>query len=264
MPSWGFGGRMTHVQIEPTWNLAAALLVLVATGTLVAYWGKLHIRGQVVIAAVRAALQLTAVSSIIVLAIQQLWSAALFVLLMFVIAVFTTTGRVGTRKVWWWSALAMASGAIPVLLIVYLTGTAPLNGLSLIPIGSIVVGNMMTAHTLAGRRFFPELRNNIGTYEAVLALGLTRRRAIWMVLEPVAAEPLVPTLDSTRTVGLVTLPGAFVGVLLGGGTPLQAGASQLLVLVGILVGQVLTVTVMNRFIGGARLLPDDLRGQLRP
>lgn len=254
---------MATVQIEPTLNLAIALVVLVAVGTLVAFWARLQIRSQILVAAVRAALQLTAVSGIIVLAIQQLWSSALFVLLMFTIAVITTTGRVGTRNAWWWTALAMAAGAIPVLLVVYATGTAPLNGFSLIPIGSIIVGNMMTAHTLAGRRFFPELRDNIGIYEAVLALGLPRRRAIRMVLEPVASEPLIPTLDSTRTVGLVTLPGAFIGVLLGGGTPLQAGASQLLVLVGILVGQVLTVTVMLRFIGAARLLPSDLLSRLR-
>lgn len=252
------------MQIDPTWNLAIALGVLVVVGTLVAAWGRLRLRGQVVVAAVRAALQLAAVSGIIVAAIQQLWSSALFVLLMFTIALITTTGRVGTRNAWWWSGLAMASGAIPVLLVVFITGTAPLNGFSLIPIGSIVVGNMMTAHTLAGRRYFPELRSNIGVYEAVLAVGLPRRRAIWMVLEPVAAEPLVPTLDSTRTVGLVTLPGAFIGVLLGGGTPLQAGASQLLVLVGILVGQVLTVTVVLRLIGAAKLLPADLRDRLRP
>lgn len=127
-----------------------------------------------------------------------------------------------------------------------------------------IVGNMMTAHTLAGRRFFAALRENTGAYEAVLALGVPRRRAIWMVLEPIIAEPLIPTLDSTRTVGLVTLPGAFIGVLLGCGTPLQAGASQLLVLVGILVGQVITVTVMNQMIGSAVLLPDDLRARLRP
>ena len=254
---------MAFVQVEPTWNLAIALAVLVATGAVGAHLGKLRITSQIAVAALRAGLQLAVVSGVIVVAIQQLWSAALFVLGMFVIAVFTTTGRVGTRRVWWWSALAMASGAIPVLLVVYLTGTAPVNGLSLIPIGSIVVGNMMTAHTLAGRRFFPELRANVGVYEAVLALGLPRRRAIWLVLEPVAPEPLVPTLDSTRTVGLVTLPGAFIGVLLGGGTPLQAGSAQLLVLVGILVGQVLTVTVINRLIGSALLLPDDLRARLR-
>lgn len=255
---------MSLVQVDPSWQLAVALVLLVVIGTLVAYWGRLAINAQVVVVSVRAALQLAVVSTVIVLAIQQLWSAALFVLMMFTIAVFTTTGRVGTRKVWWWTAVAMASGALPVLAVVYLTDTAPFNGYSLIPIGSIFVGNMMTVHTLAGRRFFPELRDKIGVYEAALALGMSRRAAIRMVLQPVISEPLVPVLDSTRTVGLVTLPGAFIGVLLGGGTPIQAGASQLLVLVGILVGQVLTLAVMNRLIGSALLLPDDLIGRLRP
>jgi putative ABC transport system permease protein len=45
---------------------------------------------------------------------------------------------------------------------------------------------------------------------------------------------MMPVLDQTRTVGLVTLPGAFVGMLLGGASPVQAGAVQLFVLVGLL------------------------------
>ena len=60
----------------------------------------------------------------------------------------------------------------------------------------------------------------------------------------------MPALDQTRTVGLVTLPGAFVGVLLGGGGPVQAGVTQLLVLVSLLaieaVAVVVTVEVVAR------------------
>ena len=48
-------------------------------------------------------------------------------------------------------------------------------------------------------------------------------------------------LDQTRTVGLVTLPGAFVGMLLAGASPVQAGAVQLLVLLGLLLVQALAV-----------------------
>ena len=40
----------------------------------------------------------------------------------------------------------------------------------------------------------------------------------------------MPGIDQNRTVGLVTLPGAFVGVLIGSGDPVQAGAAQVLVL----------------------------------
>lgn len=52
-----------------------------------------------------------------------------------------------------------------------------------------------------------------------------------------AADALLPALDQTRTVGLVTLPGVFVGLLLGGATPLEAGVAQLLVLVALLAAE---------------------------
>ena len=71
--------------------------------------------------------------------------------------------------------------------------------------------------------------------------GCSRRDAVLLVARPSAATALVPPLDQTRTVGLVTLPGAFVGVLLGGGSPLEAGAAQLLVLLGLLAAEVLAV-----------------------
>jgi len=51
-----------------------------------------------------------------------------------------------------------------------------------------------------------------------LAVGLESKAAATEVIQPSAKEALTPNLDKTRTVGLVTLPGAFVGVLLGGGT----------------------------------------------
>ena len=67
---------------------------------------------------------------------------------------------------------------------------------------------------------------------------------------------LVPPLDQARTVGLVTLPGAFVGVLLGGGSPLEAGAAQLPVLGSLRAAQVAAAwTVVERVARGRRL-PD--------
>ncbi len=62
-------------------------------------------------------------------------------------------------------------------------------------------------------------------------------------------------LDQIRTVGLVTLPGAFVGVLLGGGSPLAAGAAQLLVLVGLLATEVAAVWAVTELVARSRVLP---------
>jgi putative ABC transport system permease protein len=69
-------------------------------------------------------------------------------------------------------------------------------------------------------------------------------------------------MDQTRTVGLVTLPGAFVGVLLAGASPAQAGAVQILVLIALLLVQALAVTVTIELISagilpaGADVLPE--------
>ena len=104
----------------------------------------------------------------------------------------------------------------------------------------ILIGGAMTASTLTGRRAYDELVGHFGSYEAALAIGLPAPRRRTVVIQPSAREALTPGLDQTRTVGLVTLPGAFVGVLLGGGTPLEAGAAQVLVLIGLLAVQSIT------------------------
>ncbi len=67
-----------------------------------------------------------------------------------------------------------------------------------------------------------------------------------------APEALLPGLDQVKTTGVVTLPGAFIGVLLGGGSPVQAATAQALVLFGIMAAQ--TITVARR--RAARSPPD--------
>ncbi len=102
----------------------------------------------------------------------------------------------------------------------------------------------MSATSLAGRRALDTLATRRGEYEAALSLGLAERDAALLLIRTSAAEALVPpAIDQTRTVGLVTLPGAFVGVLLGGGSPVAAGATQLLVLVGLLAAETISSVV---------------------
>lgn len=252
------------MSVEPGWPLAVALAALLVLGVGASALGHLRQEKGLVVATVRAIVQLAVVSLVITAALTHLAWATAFALLMFVVAVSTTARRTGIGRAWPWAALAMACGALPVLAIVFASGTAPLTGASVVPLAGIVIGNMMTVHTLLGRRSFAELRQNIPIYEAALALGFVRRDAIRRVTQPTIAEALLPTMDQTRTVGLVTLPGAFVGVLLGGGSPLQAGAAQVLVLVGIMAGQAVTTTVAHRLIQQARLLPPDLKERLRP
>ena len=90
---------------------------------------------------------------------------------------------------------------------------------TLVAVCGIVFGGTMTAATLTGRRLLDGLRRRRDEVEAWLSIGATPRQAVADVARSAASESLVPALDQTRTVGLVTLPGAFVGALLGGSSP---------------------------------------------
>jgi putative ABC transport system permease protein len=131
-----------------------------------------------------------------------------------------------------------------------LSGLVPLTQVAVVPVLGILIGGAMTATTLAGRRTLDALTGRRGEVEAALSIGLETRDARILVARDDAALALMPGLDQTRTVGLVTLPGAFVGMLLGGASPLQAAAVQLLVLVALLLVQavatVLTLELIAR------------------
>lgn len=203
--------------------------------------GRLGPWRPVLTAAVRAVAQLAAVSFVIVLVLRDGWLAAVFVLIMFGIATLTSARRITKGRHGWWAAAAITGAVAPILALLLATRLVPMQPVAVIPIAGILIGGAMTATSLAGRRAIDELTARRGEYEAALALGLTGPDAIRLIIRPTAGQALVPAFDKTRTVGLVTLPGTFVGILLGGGTPVQAGATQLLVLIALLAIEAIAV-----------------------
>ena len=249
---------MTH---QPGLPLVIALVVLVVLGIAASWVGRLKVERSIATAGVRAVVQLAAVALVITAVLSHLaWSLA-FAAFMFGVAVFTSSRRIEAPRAWPWVAVAIGCGVVPVLAVIFLSGAVPWNGASLVPMAGIISGSM-SAQSLAGRRCFAALREEHRSYEAFLSIGLPRPMAIGEVVERRLPEALVPALDQTRTVGLVTLPGAFVGVLLGGGTPIQAGAVQVLVLLGLLAAETVTVVVAYQLMKASRLLPPDLRSRL--
>jgi putative ABC transport system permease protein len=127
---------------------------------------------------------------------------------------------------------------------------------TLVAVSGIVVGGTMTAATLTGRRLLAGLPSRRDEVEAWLSLGATPRQAVLPIAREAAAEALVPAIDQTRTVGLVTLPGAFVGALLAGANAVDAARFQLVVLVGLLCAESITAVVLARLLGAPRTLPE--------
>ena len=248
-------------------RLAVVLAVLTALATAAGRLSGLDVDRPVLVAALRATVQLAAVSAVLLAVVGVLALSAGFVLLMLVVAAITAAERVtglplrapGRRARLLGTGLPILAGAAPVVALVLGSGTVPWRGEAVIPVAGILIGGAMTATSLAGRRVRDELQRRYGELEAALSIGLPTRDAVLLLARPVSATALIPGLDQTRTVGVVTLPGAFVGVLLGGGDPLQAGAAQLLVLVGLLAVQVAAIWSVTELIARGRLLPELVR-----
>lgn len=234
-------------------TLGVVLAVLLTAAVAVASLARLGHARAIAVAGLRATVQLAAVSYVIGWVVGALPWLLCFLVLMFSVAVRTAGRRITRNRTWWWAAAPIGAGVLPVVALLLLTGLVPPRGLALIPVTGILIGGALTATVLGGRRALDELESRRGEVEAALALGLLPRDARMEIARPVASDALLPGLDQTRTVGLVTLPGAFVGMLLGGASPVQAGAIQLFVLVALLVVQVAAVAVVLELVARGRL-----------
>jgi putative ABC transport system permease protein len=240
------------------WPLAVLLVLVTALAGAVTWLAGLGPWRNPLTAAGRAVLQLAAVSTIIGAVLHSLGWTLLFLAGMVVVAGATSARRLAGRRRSGrdaaWTLVPIAGGVVPTMALVLLSTAVPAEPIAILPTAGILIGGAMTATTLAGRRMGEELTSQRGAYEAALSLGLTRRSGAVLVAREAAALALVPGLDQTRTVGLVTLPGAFVGVLLAGASPWQAAAAQLLVLISLLLVQAIAVSVTIELVGAGRLV----------
>jgi putative ABC transport system permease protein len=235
-------------------GVGLVLLLVIACGVL-RLAGVPQVRA-VVIASVRAVLQLTLVA----LALRGVFAAPVAVIaviaVMFGVACWTAGRRLrghlnALRSV----VLSCGAGASVAILIIVGLPTLSRDVRTLVAVCGIIFGGTMTAATLTGRRLAEGLHRRRDEVEAWLSIGATPRQAVRDIARSSVFEALVPGLDQTRTVGLVTLPGAFVGALLGGASAQSAARFQIVVLVGLLCAQSITATLLAWLIGAPDVLP---------
>jgi putative ABC transport system permease protein len=75
------------------------------------------------------------------------------------------------------------------------------------------------------------------------------------VAQEAMRDALIPNLDQTRSTGIVTLPGAFIGALFGGASPVEAARFQVVVLSGILLAQTVASFVLTRRLSRMTVIP---------
>jgi putative ABC transport system permease protein len=246
------GMSSTLLPVGPALGVAMAVLVVVAVAVSAA--ARLgHGRG-VATAALRAVAQLAAVALVLAAVVEIEPLTAAFILVMLVTATVTAGRRVTRDRSWRWAAVPVATGPVLVVTVLLAVDVLPTTPLAVIAVAGILIGGAMTSSALAGRRALDELAARRGEVEAALSVGLLPRDAALEIARPQAATALIPVLDQTRTVGLVVLPGAFVGMLIGGADPIQAGAVQLFVLVALLAVEAIAVALTTELVARGLLV----------
>jgi putative ABC transport system permease protein len=128
---------------------------------------------------------------------------------------------------------------------------------AVLPTAGILIGGAMVATTLTGRRLLEALVERADEIEARLCLGDSAREATDGLRRTAVRGGVIPVIDQTRSAGLVTLPGTFVGLLLGGASPKQAALTQLLVLTALLFVELASALLVAELMLRASIAPGE-------
>lgn len=240
---------MSDAWTDHLW-FALGLLVVAGLTVGLGRWARVGLGWLPVTALVRAIVQLTVVALLLRGVLSAPWTVVAFLALMATTASLTAGGRLRElrhgRRI---AAFGVVAGAVTALAVVLALRLVDVDARTLVAVAGIVVGSTMTAATLSGRHFLHDRRQRRDEVEAWLALGATPSRAHDEVGRQAVRESLIPNLDQTRSTGLVTLPGAFVGALFGGADPVEAAQFQLVVLAALGLSMMTTAVIVTRLAG---------------
>lgn len=208
-------------------------LALVAVAVALSLSQRLGIEKDLGIAVVRSFVQLAAIGYVIdfIFGLSGLGYVLLLLAVMVGFAGWTSSRRSAGVP----GALPLATGAVGLaalstLGLLLLIGVIPPTARYLIPLGGMVIGNSMNATSLTLVRLRDDVREQRQKVEAALSLGATGRVALSPIVKTSLRSALIPLIDSTKTAGIVFLPGAMAGMIIGGADPLEAVRLQMVVL----------------------------------
>ncbi|GAA4856007.1 iron export ABC transporter permease subunit FetB [Pseudonocardia sp. C8] len=236
------------ITTDVTWLQVAASVLLVAVAVAVAVHQRFGLTRDLLIASARAAAQLAAVGVVLLLLFQHagLLGAAGWVGLMVLVAghVAGRRGR-GVPRGWLLATVAIAVGSLVSLASLLLLGVLPARPEVVVPIGGMIVATAMQATGLTLLRLVEDVRHARPVIEARLALAMSLVDAFAPHRRSAARTALLPAIDSTKVVGLISLPGAMTGLILAGVDPLTAIRYQIVVMYMLLAAATVAAAVAS-------------------
>jgi putative ABC transport system permease protein len=209
-------------------------------------------------AAARAVVQLAAVGAFLAAVFAVPALAVIFVGVMLSAAALTAGGRLAPLPRGRIVALGViALPAFSAAAVLVAVGAFAATPRATIPTVGILLGGAMTATSICGRHLMAGLDISHAEIETRLCLGDDARTALEPVTRRAVIDGVIPVLDQTRSVGLVTLPGTFVGLVLGGASPARAASTQLVVLLALIAVELGAALLLARVVVRAVTAPGE-------
>jgi putative ABC transport system permease protein len=228
------------------------LLLVLGAGAVILR-ARLGMTRELVVAVVRAGVQLLAVGSVLRLIFDH---AGVPGSLAWILAMVLIAGRVagargrGLPRSYLVATAAIAVGVTVTLGTLVAVGTVSTKPTVLLPIGGMIVSGAMQSASLALARLRDEVSDGRRAVEARLALGMPSGEAFAPHSRRALRAALVAPIDQTKVVGLISLPGAMTGLIIAGVSPTLAIRYQIVVMYMLLgawaVGSVVVARLMRQ------------------
>ncbi|GEL15165.1 ABC transporter permease [Pediococcus cellicola] len=248
------------------WSLTLAFL-LVMIALWIGYREKLGIDREIIIGVIRAVIQLFVVGYLLKYIFRV--NNVILTLTMLLIIIFNASWNAQKRSNGMSNALTISFIAILTstgitLGVLILSGAIKLIPSQVIPISGMIASNSMVAIGLCYRSMNTQFRDQRQSVLERLALGGTIRDASIGILRESIKTGMSPTIDSAKTVGIVSLPGMMSGLIFAGVDPVHAIKYQIMVTFMLLsatsVGSVMACYLAYRSFYNERKQLKDLAG----
>lgn len=206
--------------------------LLVCVGLFISYKEKIGTIKEILYSITRAVIQLILVGYVLKYLFQL--NNAIVTLAMVLVIGFNAARNATKRsnnledgfKI---SMCAIFSALTLTLSVLVLSGSIKFIPSQIVPISGMIAGNAMTALGLTYRNLNSLFRDQRQQVQEKMALGATSKQASKSIINEAIRLGMQPTLDSAKTIGIVSLPGMMSGLMFAGTVPTTAIMYQIMV-----------------------------------
>lgn len=207
--------------------------LLLVTAIFIAYKEELGLGKDILIAGVRAVIQLSIIGYILRYILEVDNNLITLLMVLFIIfnasynAYKTSNGIKGSFKI---SVASIGIGTGIALAILLFSGALDWTPSQVVPITGMIASGAMTTIGVVYRSLMTQFRDNRQQILEKLALGADPKQASRTIVRESIQTGMTPYIQSTKTVGLVSLPGMMSGLIFAGIDPVEAIRYQIVVM----------------------------------